>query len=152
MKADQVSPLFWLAFGVLSAYGSIKLGLGTLREPGPGLLAFLASCFISFMAIIVLFQALVLKRGFLEKIPNLWEGASWRRPLAIGLILVGYLFSLEKIGFLITSFAMLFITFKLVEKLPWVRTIVLSLTISGGAFILFNKILKATLPRGILGI
>lgn len=151
MKADQVSPFFWLAFGLLSAYGAVKMGLGTFREPGSGLLAFLASCFICLMAIIILFQSLVLKRGFLDKVYSLWEGASWRRPLAIGIILGAYIFSLERVGFLITSLAMLFVMFKLVEKLSWAKAIVISLTISWLAFILFNKILKATLPRGFLG-
>lgn len=149
MKADQLSPLFWLAFGLVSAYGSIKLGLGTFREPGPGLLAFLASIFICLMAMVVLVQSLVLKRGFLHKLSSLWEGASWRRPLAIGMILIFYICTLERVGFLVTSFIMLFIIFKLVEKLSWTRTIVISLSISLGTFFLFSKILKATLPQGI---
>lgn len=151
MKADQVSPLFWLAFGLLSAYGSIKLGLGKLREPGSGLLPFLASIFICIMAGVILFQSLVLKRGFLNRLSTLWEGASWRHPLAIGLVLIFYIISLERIGFLVTSLIMLFIIFKLVEKLSWARTIVISLSFSLGTFFLFSKILKATLPRGIFG-
>ncbi|MGC8808787.1 MAG: tripartite tricarboxylate transporter TctB family protein [bacterium] len=151
MRADQVSPLFWLAFGLLSAFGSIKLGLGTFREPGPGLLAFLASIFICLMALVILFQSLVLKRGFLNKLSTLWEGASWHRPLAIGVTLIVYIFILERVGFLLTSLIMLFIILKLVEKLPWTRTIVISLSISVGTFLLFNKILKTTLPRGIFG-
>jgi len=151
MKADQVSPLFWLTFGLVSAFGSIKLGLGTFREPGPGLLAFLASIFICLMALVVLFQSLFLKRGFLNKLSTLWEGTSWRRPLAIGVILLGYIFSLERVGFLLTSLIMLFIILKLVEKLSWTRTIVISLSISVGTFLLFNKILKTTLPRGLIG-
>lgn len=151
MKADQVSPLFWLAFGLLSAYGSIKLGLGTFREPGSGLLAFLASIFICLMALVVLFQSLILKRGFLNELSTLWEGASWRRPLAIGVILIFYIFSLERVGFLLTSLIMLFIILKLVEKLSWIKTIAISLSISVGTFFLFNKILKATLPKGLFG-
>lgn len=151
MKADQISPFFWISFGLLSAYGSIKLGLGTLREPGSGLLAFLASCFIILMAVIVLFQSWVFKRGYLTKVSTLWEGASWHKPLAIGLVLVGYILVLERVGFLITSLFILFIMFKVVEKLSWTKATVISLSISLGTFLLFTKILKATLPRGIFG-
>ncbi|MGQ9695739.1 MAG: tripartite tricarboxylate transporter TctB family protein [Thermodesulfobacteriota bacterium] len=150
MKADRISPIFWLAFGLLSAYGSVKLGLGTLREPGSGLLAFLASCFICLMAIIVLTQAF-LGRGFLEQVSTLWAGTSWRRPLKVGMILLAYLFSLERLGFVFTSLAILFVMFKMVEKLSWIKAIVISTSISLGTFYMFTKILKTTLPRGFFG-
>ncbi len=55
MGADRVSSLLWLAFGLISIYGSVLLELGTFREPGTGFFPFLAGCFTSLMAIIVLF-------------------------------------------------------------------------------------------------
>ncbi|MFH1977416.1 MAG: hypothetical protein ABIJ52_17985 [Pseudomonadota bacterium] len=47
MKADGVSGLFWLAAGLIGMYGSVTLGIGTAREPGPGFLPFFSSLFIS---------------------------------------------------------------------------------------------------------
>ncbi len=150
MKAERVSSLFWLAFGLLCIYGSINLGLGTIHEPGSGFLPFLASCFICLMALVVLLQTLFAQRP-MDKISSLWKETSWRRPLAIAIILVGYIFSLERLGFLLTSMAILFLMFKGVEKLSWLKATVISVTVSLGAFLLFTKILKATLPRGFLG-
>ena len=151
MQAERVGSLVWLAFGLLSIYGSFGLGLGTLREPGSGFLALLAGGFISLMALVVFLQSLLSGRGLMMKVSSLWEGVNWHRPLTIGLILVAYILALERIGFLITSLLTLLVMFKVVEKLPWWKAILISVTISAAAFTLFNHVLKATLPRGVFG-
>jgi len=150
MQAERVGSLFWFAVGLISIYGSIKLGVGTPREPGSGFLSFLAGCFISLMATMVFLQSFLQRRELLVKLSALWEGVRWHRPLAIGLILVAYILTLEKIGFLITSFIALFILLKVVENLSWVKAILISVLASGVSYLIFNVCLKATLPRGIL--
>ena len=51
MQAQRLGFLFWLAVGLISIYGSNRLGLGALREPGSGFLPFIAGCFIGLMAL-----------------------------------------------------------------------------------------------------
>lgn len=151
MKAERVGAIFWLGVGLISIYGSAQLGIGTMRGPGSGFLSLLAGCFIGLMALIVLLQSLLRRQGNEAKLSSIWEGVKWRRPLAIGLILVAYILVLEKIGFLITSLVTLFVMFKGVEKISWAKAILISISISAGSFLLFNNLLKATLPRGIFG-
>ena len=151
MKAERLGAIFWLGVGLISIYGSAQLGIGTMRRPGSGFLSLLAGCFISLMALIVLLQSLLQRQGKEAKLSSLWEGVKWRRPLAIGLILVVYILVLEKVGFLITSLLTLFVMFKGVEKISWGKAILISVSISAGSFLLFNNLLKATLPRGIFG-
>ncbi len=151
MKAERLGAIFWLGVGLISIYGSAQLGIGTMRRPGSGFLSLLAGCFISLMALIVLLQSLLQRQGKEAKLSSLWEGVKWRRPLAIGLILVAYILVLEKVGFLITSLLTLFVMFKGVEKISWGKAILISVSISAGSFLLFNNLLKATLPRGIFG-
>jgi hypothetical protein len=59
MSAERVGSFFWAAVGLISVYGSFHVGLGTLREPSPGLLTFLAGCFISNMAVIDILKSLL---------------------------------------------------------------------------------------------
>jgi putative tricarboxylic transport membrane protein len=151
MQAERAGTLFWFVFGLVSIYGSIQLGVGTLREPGSGFFSFLAGGFISLMAVIVFIQSFLRRRGIRVKLSALWGGLMWYRPLAIGLILVAYILALERIGFLITSLVTLFVLFKIVEKLSWVKATIISVSISAASFLLFNTLLKATLPRGIFG-
>ena len=151
MGADRVSSLCWLAFGLLCIYGSILLGLGTLREPGTGLFPLMAGSFFTLLALIVFVRSLVPGRGFQARISSLWKGAIWHRPLTVGILMAGYILALERLGFLLTSLVVLLIMLRGVERFPWWKAILISIISSGSTFLLFRVLLKATLPTGLLG-
>lgn len=151
MSPDRVSGLFWLAFGLICMYGSTLLGLGTLREPGTGFFPFLTGGFTSLMALLVLFRAFLLKKEFQAKISSFWRGRMWHRPLAVGALMAGYVLVLENVGFLPTSFVVLLLMLRLVEKFSWGKAVLISLSASALTYLVFQVLLKATLPKGILG-
>jgi putative tricarboxylic transport membrane protein len=151
MNANRMGSLFWLAMGLISLYGSYYLGLGKMREPGSGFLPFLAGCFISLMAIIVLLQSFTPRKEARAKLAALWEGVNWRRSLIISLLILGFILALEKLGFILSSFMLMFILFRWVEKFSWSRAIFIPLVTLGCTYLLFDFFLKATLPKGILG-
>ena len=152
MGADRVSSLLWLAFGLISIYGSVLLELGTFREPGTGFFPFLAGCFTSLMAIIVLFRSFLRGKGFQAKPSSFWKGLSWHRPLAVEFLMLGYLLALERVGFLLTSLILLFFMLKWVEKFSWWKALLISASASGCTYLLFHTLLRAALPIGIFGI
>ena len=151
MRAERFGSLFWLAVGLISIYGSSLLGLGTLREPGPGLFPFFAGCFVSLMAIVAYFQSFLREWEIQDKLSALWKGLNWHRPLAISLLSLGYILALERIGFLLASFLLLFTLFKGVEKFSWKKSILIPVVTLGTIFLLINFLLKGTLPKGVLG-
>jgi len=151
MGADRVSSLCWLAFGLFCIYGSILLGLGTLREPGTGFFPLIAGSFFTLLALVVFVRSLFPGRGFQARISSLWKGAIWNRPLAVGILMAGYILVLERIGFLLTSLVVLLIMLKGVEKFPWWKASLIAVISSGSTFFLFRVLLKATLPTGIFG-
>jgi putative tricarboxylic transport membrane protein len=151
LSAERVSALFWLTIGLISIYGSTHLGFGTLQEPGSGFLSFLAGCFICLMAIIVFFQSFFSGERSPLKISTLWRGLRWHRPIAICLLTLGYILALERIGFLLTGFLLLFIILKGVENLSWRKAMLIPVSTLGVSYLLFHFILKATLPKGIFG-
>ncbi len=151
MSADRVSSLFWLAVGLVTIYGSTHLGLGSLHEPGSGFLAFLAGFFICIMAILIFLQSVLRFRRVPLNLAALWKEANWRRSIIIGLVTLGFVLGLERLGFFITSFFLLFFLFKAVEKFSWGKAIFIPVLTLGITYLLFNMFLKATLPRGVLG-
>ena len=151
MNAERMGSLFWLAVGLIILYGSYYLGLGKMREPGSGFLPFMAGCFISLMAILVLLQSFTHKKEARAKLAALWEGVNWRRPLIISLLILGFILTLESLGFILTSFALLLILFRWVEKFTWKKALIVPLLTLGCTYLLFNILLKVALPRGILG-
>lgn len=151
MKADRASSIVWLAVGLLSIYGSFQLGLGTLGEPGSGLLSFFAGSFICLMALIVFLQSFLQGKGFQVKISTLWKGNRWYRSALVGLLLLVFILVLEWIGFLLTAFLVVLAMIKGVEKLSWGKALLISISASAVCYLVFDKLLKAALPRGLLG-
>jgi putative tricarboxylic transport membrane protein len=151
MNAERIGSFFWLAVGLIILYGSYCLGLGKMREPGSGFLPFMAGCFICFMAIIILLQSITPQKEARPKLAALWEGVNWHRSLIITFLVLGFILALESLGFFLTSFLLLFILFRWVEKFPWKKTLIVPLLTLGCTYLLFNIFLKVSLPRGILG-
>jgi len=140
-----------MAVGLLSIYGSFQLGLGTLGEPGSGFLSFLAGSFICLMALIVFIQSFLQGKGFQVKISTLWKGIRWYRSALVGLLLLVYILVLEWIGFLLTTFLIVLAMVKGVERLSWGKALLISISASAVCYLVFDKLLKAALPRGLLG-
>ena len=151
MKADRLSSLFWLALGAASLYGSVGLGVGTLQEPGSGFLACVAGGFISLMALVIFAQSFLRGQGFQARLSSLWAGVNWRRPLIIVLLILGFILALETLGFFVSSFLLIVILMKGVEKLSWKKTLIIPAITLTAAYGLFNIFLKVNLPRGIFG-
>jgi putative tricarboxylic transport membrane protein len=151
MNAQRLGSLFWLAIGLISIYGSLLLGLGTLHEPGSGFLSFLAGCFMCIMAVVVLVQSFIQGQEIQAKLASLWEGVNWRRPMIITVLVLGFVLFLEKLGFILSSFLLLFILLKSVEKFSWSKAILIPVLTMGCTYLIFDFFLKATLPKGFLG-
>ncbi len=59
------------------------------------------------------------------KLAALWAGVNWHRPVIISLLILGFILVLERLGFILTSFLLLFILFKWVEKFSWRKAIII---------------------------
>jgi putative tricarboxylic transport membrane protein len=152
MKADEASGLFWLVIGGAAMYGAVRLGLGTSGEPGPGFLPFLAGLVVSLLSGVVMLQATLKKgRAGSSSVASLWKGVRLRKLFALGFLLLAYVLVLERLGFVLTSFIILFVIFRFIEGLSWAKTIVFTLVASVGTYALLDRLLNATLPQGFLG-
>src|SRR5512137_758295 len=105
-KKDVIGALFWLTVGVCYAVGSFRLNPGTLRNPGPGFLplvmALLLICFSLFLVAKELFRP--------ECFPG---GIRWKNQLLIVASVVLYGFVIDLIGFLLSTFILMFVLFGL---------------------------------------
>jgi len=152
MTTDRLSGLFFLIFGFLCIYASAQLGIGSFREPGPGLFPLLAACFFSSLALLIFISSFIPGKGRTNKVSALWKGVNWRRPLTAGFLILCYIPMLERMGFLLTSLIVLFLMMRWVEKFSWWRAFLISASASTCTYLLFQTLLKANLPIGILGI
>jgi len=151
MNSDRLGSMFWFALGAISIYGSVRLGLGTTGEPGSGFLPFTAGVFICLMALLVFLQSFGSGRRLQRGLATLWEGVYWRRSLAIGVLTLAYILTLETLGFFLTGFLLLVIIMRGLERLDWKKTLIISIVTLTVSYVVFKIFLKATLPVGVLG-
>ena len=149
MKADRASSLFWMAIGLGFIYGSVRLGLGTLGEPGSGFLSFVAGSCLTLMALILFIQSFIREKGLPGKISALWQGMKWHRSVMIALVLLGYILGLESVGFILCSLVLIFLMLRVLEKYSWGKSILISVTASAFSYLIFSVLLKVMLPKGI---
>lgn len=149
-NTDRSSSLFWLVVGIGIAISSLKYGFGTLHEPGPGFITFFAGAILTLLSLSLFFSSLRDQKdrsGF----QNLWAGLEPGKVLYVTVLLVAYTFLLKPIGFLISTFILLFLLFRVKGTYRLKTIFLISFLVTVGSYIIFEIWLKAQLPKGILG-
>jgi putative tricarboxylic transport membrane protein len=149
-KADRISGLLWLVFGVIVSIESRRMGLGTLHRPGPGFLFFWVGISLSVLSLVILIQAWLAQKvvgtgGFSFGKKNITK---------IFLVLISlflYALLMEGLGFVVVTLLLFMFLLGIVEKKGWGVTILTSLAVTGAAYLLFEIALKSQLPKGLLG-
>jgi hypothetical protein len=135
------SGIFFLGLALFVMWESLRVGLGTLREPGSGFLSFCAG------ALLFAFSWVHICRGWRireEKIP-----LSRRVVLALVLIFA-YGLVLNTLGFIVATFFFLVILFRLGEPRPWWFLLGASTLTTFLFYLVFGILLHVYFPRGYL--
>jgi putative tricarboxylic transport membrane protein len=148
-NADQSSSLFWLVIGIGIALCSLKYGIGTFHEPGPGFITFFAGVILIILSLGLFFSSLGDQEGR-SGLKNLWAGLETGKVLYVVVLLVAYLLLLKPVGFLISTFFLLFLLFRVKGSYGLKTIFLLSSLVTLGSYIIFEIWLKAQLPKGIL--
>ena len=139
--------LCWLALAGLAALGSWRLEVGSLHSPGAGFLPFYAAILFGALAFVSLLQDLKDMAGPASEI---WGGVRWGRWLAMVASLFIYVAILDWLGFMLATFLLMLVLFRLLEPYRWTTVILFSLLTMGSAYLFFVVLLDSRLPRGSL--
>jgi putative tricarboxylic transport membrane protein len=146
---DQTSSLFWLLVSVAVFLESIRLGVGSLHNPGRGFLPFGTSGILGILALILFIQASFRKETE-QRVP-LFAGTMWKRIVFVMAVLWLYAWVMPTLGYLISTFILMLLLFWVLEKkkIGWVFTSsVLSTLLT---YVIFSKWLNCQFPDGLLG-
>ena len=139
---EVIGSLFWLAVGICFAVGGIRLGPGTMRNPGPGFLPLIIALFLICFSLFIVSRGRVGPERFLR-------GIRWKdRVLAItAVFLCGLL--LDLVGFLFSTFIMMFILFGVFStgNRNWGWVFVCAAVTALMGWILFDVVLNVPFPR-----
>ena len=148
LKFDRMASIVFLALGILvvvesqkistSAYGS-QIGPSTFPI-GLGIILIILSIFLFIETIKHKATYKIVGEEEDIKSPN------YKRFFIIFIAALGYVLLLEKLGYLITTFAFLVIGFQTLEKGRWIPTIIIAATFSAFIYYGFVNVLGGSLP------
>lgn len=150
---ELIGILFWIAMGLLFCIGAFKLRLFEENIPGPGFFPFIVGIFLVSLGIVLLI--LTHLRHMEEKIFEekfFPEKDSLKKLFLAVLALSIYGIGLEYLGFLFMTFIFMIILLRFIEPQKWIFVFTASTLITAVSYIIFQILLKAQLPKGILGI
>jgi putative tricarboxylic transport membrane protein len=148
-RNDQISSLACLLLAVYICLQSLAYSIGSWRYPGPGFFPLGMGIFLGLLSITVYSRVRSSKPQEKEE-P--WYPRERRKALILVLIaLFGYAIFLEILGFLISTFLLLFFLFIVVEPQRWIVAAGGSLLASFSSYALFELCLKIRLPKGLWG-
>ncbi len=120
--------------------------MGRVKHPGPGFLPFgLALC------LILLSLALIFENWKRDvSATPFWPRRTWLRPLLGVSIFILYALVIERLGFLLSTFAFLIIWMRLIERIRLRTLIGISIGTTAGLYFIFVFFLEVPLPMGFL--
>ena len=146
MSSEFYQGLLWLLIGVAVTFFSRKYSMGTLSEPGPGVLPFGLGLVLILLSVLLLFRSRRHREMSQDK--RLPFGSRYGRVLWVILLLGAGTFCLETLGYLLLLFLLIAGAMVIVEPRRWVSALMLGVASSILSYVLFNIWLKVPLPRG----
>ena len=146
---ETFSSLFLILIGILFCLSSFNLGIGRINAPGPGLIPFGTG------ALLILFSlGTIIEAYFGRKVKtkaSLFSGRRWKVVLSVLVSLFLYALVLDILGFIMTTFLIMAVLFKISEKQTWKIALGASALTTAFTYFLFDYLLNCSFPRGFLG-
>ena len=142
---EIVAGLCFAVIGILFMIGAVKLRVGVPTEPRPGFFPFIDGI------ILIVLSTLFLIQVFSGRIGESHAFGKMGGPILVVLTLILYVATLETLGYVITTTILSAVVLKVMETKPWILVLV-SLILAVVSYLLFDRLLGVTLPRGLLAV
>jgi hypothetical protein len=147
---DQISSLFWLLLSISVCIESIRLGIGTLRHPDMGFMAFGVSVLLGILSLGLFLRAILKKEE--AKIEPFFSGKLWKRVLFVLIAILIYSQLMPVVGYLISTFLLMSFLFWIVKGQRWWGVLILSFLATLITYYVFSVWLKCQFPEGLFGL
>ncbi len=147
-RSDRIAALFFIALSLFVCQQSTVIGVGSLRKPGPGLMAMGAGIGVGLLALAVLI------RSFLSKpeasgVDRANETAGRGRLLSLCVSLFVYAALVSWLGFALSTFLFVFFLLRTAESEKWWLSLLKAGLVTAGNYLVFVEWLGINLPKGI---
>ena len=146
---DLISSGFWFFFSTVVLIQSIRMGVGTLGNPGMGFMACGASGTMALLSLILLIQTFIKGKGK-EEPARPFAGLLLGRVGGFVIAVLIYILLLPSLGYLVTTFLLLACLLVIVGRRQWWLLILFPALSSLVSYYVFAKIFQCPFPAGIL--
>lgn len=147
---DLATAIFWFFFSTVVLMQSVRMGVGTLMNPGMGFMACGASGILALLSLLLLVQSSVRSKEREEPV-HPFTGLLYGRVIGFVIALLAYIFLLPSLGYLVTTFLLLACLLMIVGKRKWWLLIIFPALSSIVSYYIFAKLFHCPFPTGILG-
>ena len=138
--------ILFLILSLLICLGSVKMGIGKLSEPGPGLMPFVGGILLGILSL----ADLLLRNASRLKGDEIgFKGVRWSRLFLIMITLFAFTLLLPILGYLITTFLVMLFLYKCIEPQKWWVALSSAFLSTIFTYLLFAVALKCLFPEGI---
>lgn len=142
IKFDRLASVLFLAVGVVFIIGSKNLASSSYGSAvGPDIFPLILGIGLLLLSFRLFYETFITKTK-----QNSKEKIQYKPFLIIFAATLGYILTLETIGYVITTFLFLFVCFQTMERSKVVKSLIISAGFSGIVYFLYVEVLKGTLP------
>lgn len=146
LTIDRAAGAALVLIGLVTMWESRQYPLGSLHRPGPGYMP------VVLAVILVLFGVLLAAMGGASGRLAGVEWHEWRHALAIFAACAFTAWALERLGYRLTIAAVMLFLLGVLERRGWLVTVLITVAVAWGSFLLFDTLLRVPLPRGPYGL
>ena len=143
-RTDRISGLIVFFLGIAILWQGRHLSIGTPRAPGSGFFPMLLAVLLMILSLF-----LVIPKNAEER--SSFSARHLGRVSMVFVALLVYFAFLEYLGFVIMSFLLMAFCFIRVARQKWYFALFWAFVSIGLAYLLFDVLLKSSLPRGVFG-
>jgi len=148
---SRISNLFFLAFSLFILISSLRLGMGTVQDPGPGFVPFLASVLLLVLSSSIFIQERRRAHAKDDKSLSV-KRENLGKPIGLMIALIGFALALERLGYLLSIFLLMVAFLNLYRAKRWYVQLATAAVIAGASFLVFYVWLRVPLPTGLFDI
>lgn len=148
LKFDRIASVVFLALGILVVVESQKISESAYgSQIGPSTFPLGLGIILIGLSVLLFIETIKHKATYkiIGEEENI-KSSNYKRFFIIFLAAVGYVLLLEKLGYLITTFAFLLIGFQTLERGKWISSIIVAAAFSGIIYYGFVNVLGGSLP------
>jgi hypothetical protein len=150
VTGHKIGAVFLLALGAVGIYFSRSLPLDKTQELGTSFFPTLISGFLLGLA---LFYLLLLFWKGERSAPRVeWAAREgWIRIVLSLVLFSGYIFTLERVGFLVSTFLLILLFARMIFQRPWKASGILAFSSVLASYVLLTVLLQVRLPESPWG-